>query len=40
MTLRVPKSVLQRVRILEWDGLRYRAGPPELAILPKVQIRA
>jgi hypothetical protein len=35
LTLRVPGGILARVRILEWQGLSYRAGPPELAILPK-----
>lgn len=36
LTLRVPGAVLERVRVLEWEGLRYRAGPPELALLPKI----
>ena len=36
LTLRIPKSILERVQILEWEGLSYQAGPPELAILPKV----
>lgn len=36
LTMRLPSTALERVRILEWRGLRYRAGPPELAILPKI----
>lgn len=35
LTLRVPRTVLERVRMLQWQGLSCRAGPPELAILPK-----
>jgi hypothetical protein len=31
----LPAQVLDRVRTLEWKGLCYRAGPPELAFLPK-----
>ena len=30
-----PAVVLERVRTLEWHGLRFRAGPLELAFLPK-----
>lgn len=33
--LDVPRDVLRRVSVLSWAGLRYRAGPPELAFLPK-----
>jgi hypothetical protein len=36
LTLAVPSRVLERVRVLEWEGLRFRAGPPELALIPKV----
>lgn len=36
LTLRIPSAVLDRVRTLRWQGLSFRAGPPELAILPKV----
>ncbi len=36
LTLRVPNSILERVRLLDWKGLNYRAGPPELALLPKM----
>jgi len=35
LTLEVPRCVLDRVTILTWSDLRYRAGPPELAFLPK-----
>lgn len=31
----VPRAVLDRVTVLEWEGRRYRAAPPELAFLPK-----
>ncbi|MCI0437004.1 MAG: hypothetical protein L0271_25700 [Gemmatimonadetes bacterium] len=33
--LAVPDLVLDRVRVLEYGSLQYRAGPPELAYLPK-----
>lgn len=36
LTLTMPSYVLERVRVLEWEGFRYRAGPPELALIPKV----
>lgn len=31
----LPSFIMERVRLLEWEGLVYRAGPPELAFLPK-----
>lgn len=31
----VPASLLERVRMLSWEGFSYRAGPPEFAFLPK-----
>jgi hypothetical protein len=33
--LHLPRDLLRRVAVLAWAGLRYRAGPPELAFLPK-----
>ncbi|MFQ5888659.1 MAG: hypothetical protein ACE5JR_01265 [Gemmatimonadota bacterium] len=35
LTLEVPASVMGRCRDLSWEGVRYRAGPPELAFIPK-----
>ena len=34
--LSLPPSVLDRVETLTWRGLSYRAGPPELAFIPKL----
>ena len=35
ITFEVPRCVLDRVAVLTWLGCQYRAGPPELAFLPK-----
>jgi hypothetical protein len=35
LTFVVPSSVLDRAKILSWEGFSYRAGPPEFAFLPK-----
>ncbi len=37
LSLRVPASVMSRVQVVNWQGLSYRAGAPELALLPKLQ---
>jgi len=31
----LPSLVLERIRFFDWEGLTYRAGPIELAFLPK-----
>jgi hypothetical protein len=36
LTLELPASVLDHVRELSWRGIAYRAGPPELALIPKL----
>ncbi len=36
LTVAIPSRVLERVRQLEWAGIRFRAGPPELALIPKL----
>ena len=38
LALAVPRSVLYRVRVLEWDGIEYRAAPPEVALIPKLSM--
>jgi hypothetical protein len=35
LTLEVPGAVTERFRLLSWEGVTYRAGPPELAFIPK-----
>jgi hypothetical protein len=35
LTFVVPSSVLDRAKILSWEGFSFRAGPPEFAFLPK-----
>lgn len=39
LRLFLPPSVVQRVKILVWQDLAYRAGPPEIAFLPKAIAR-
>lgn len=34
-SLSLPDLVLERARVLEWRGIRYRAAPLEMALLPK-----
>jgi hypothetical protein len=36
LSLQLPQAVLTRVRQLTWQGIEYRAGPPEFAFLPKL----
>jgi hypothetical protein len=36
LRLSLPHSVLDRVETLTWHGCSYRAGPPELAFIPKL----
>jgi hypothetical protein len=35
LTLELPETVAERFCWLEWEGIRYQAGPPELAFIPK-----
>jgi hypothetical protein len=34
-TLEVPEMIKEGFRQLSWEGIRYQAGPPELAFIPK-----
>jgi hypothetical protein len=36
LTLAMPSYLLERIRVLEWEGFRFRAAPPELSLVPKV----
>jgi hypothetical protein len=36
LRLELPLSVLDHVETLTWEGIAYRAGPVELAFVPKV----
>jgi hypothetical protein len=35
LTLEVPEMITERFRSLSWEGISYRAAPPELAFIPK-----
>ncbi len=35
LTLQIPETIKERFQILNWEGISYQAGPPELAFIPK-----
>jgi hypothetical protein len=35
LTLEIPEAITERFRLLNWEGICYQAGPPELAFIPK-----
>ncbi|MCI0691839.1 hypothetical protein L0337_07505 [candidate division KSB1 bacterium] len=35
LSLEVPGMIQERFRLLNWEGVSYKAGPPELAFIPK-----
>lgn len=35
LSLEVPGMIQERFRLLNWEGVSYQAGPPELAFIPK-----